>query len=140
MQPIVFFGYSFTIEDEISDEVIRELYDLNGMIREPFRIFSIIPTYDDVEQITLVLGFIPNGMRESYELSLILDEYIQDNPLLECLTLSKASGFYAGVEWCPELSDLESYSSESSESSESLSLSESSEVSYDDDLTSEEST
>jgi hypothetical protein len=134
--PTVFFGYSFVTDAGDSDEVIRELYDLNGMIREPFQIFSIIPSYDDVDHIKFVIGFIPHAIREAFELSLILDEYVDHNPLFECMILSKQSTFHAGFEWCPEasesISELESLDLSSETSDES-------ELSYDD-LTSEEST
>lgn len=134
----VFFGYSFVVEEGDSDQVIRELYDLNGMIREPFQIFSIVPSYDEMDKILFLIGFVPQGMREAFELSLILDEYIQDNPIFECMTVSKTSGFYAGVEWCPEDSESETTITTDLESLDLTS--DSSEVSYDDDLTSEEST
>ena len=132
----VFFGYSFVTEAGDSDEVIRELYDINGMIREPFQIFSIVPSYDDIDHIKFVIGFVPQNIREAFELSLILDGYVEDNPLFQSMTISKHSTFHAGFEWCPEasesLSELESLDLSSESTTES-------ELSYDD-LTSEEST
>jgi hypothetical protein len=127
--PFVFFGYEIQLPPDMDlCRSIPMMYDLNGMIRSPFEIKSILSTFyplmNEEEYARVVIGFIPEEIRDTIDLSNELAEFVQDNPLFDGLEIANVPLFHCGIEWCPEI-DLSETTSESDLESDSESTSES---------------
>jgi len=124
--PFVFFGYEIQITPEMDlRESIPMLYDLNGMIRSPFEIKCLLPSFSQVmneeEHARIVIGFCPDQIHDLIDQSNDLSSFIRDTPLLDGLEVAESPAFHCGIEWCP---DIESDSTSDS-IIDSISLSES---------------
>ena len=117
--PFVFFGYEISLSPEDRSETIAMMYDLNGMIRSPFEIRCILPTFyplmNEEEYARLVIGFIPESIDTIFDQSNELRSFLEDTPLFDECELSCDPAFHCGIEWIPE---VDSDSSDSSDSSD----------------------
>ena len=119
-QPFVFFGYEIQLPSDMRLRYsIPLLYDLNGMIDSPFEIKCILPTFypgmNEEEYARIVIGFCPEQIDDTMDLSRDLATFVNDTPLLEGFEVAHLPLFHCGIEWCPEIesesisdSDLES--------------------------------
>jgi len=113
--PFVFYGYKLEIEEDDSkvelNEYLRTLYDMNGMMKPPFRICNIVPfstSFTVEESNVVVIGFCPdNDLERTLELGRELEDYLIDNPVLYGLKVAEKAAFFCGVDHCPEESDDE---------------------------------
>jgi len=123
--PFVFFGYEIQLPSEMDlHDSIPILYDLNGMIRSPFEIKCLLPSFyplmNEEEYARVVIGFHPDSVHDLIDLSRDLSSFIQDTPLLDGLEVAEDPVFHCGIEWCPEIgSDLGSESESSTYDSSS---------------------
>jgi len=85
--PFVFFGYEIQLPSDNRSRTINMLYDLNVMIKEPFEITCILPTFypalDEEEYARVVIGFVPDQIDELIDLVNDLKSFIDDSVLLE---------------------------------------------------------
>ena len=82
----IVYGYTFD-----TDIDTQSLYDLNGMMQEPFRIFCL----DSGD----VIGFIPPvNLLEAHRLSQELAVYVIDNLILDGIEIDTVAAFYSGVD------------------------------------------
>ena len=117
--PFVFFGYEIQLPPEMSlRRSITMLYDLNVMIRSPFQMKCLLPTYyldmNEEEYARMVIGFCPEQLHDTLQLARDLETFVQESPLLEGLEVAHMPLFHCGMEWCPE----EESSSETDQSSD----------------------
>ena len=127
--PFVFFGYEIQLPSDNRSRTINMLYDLNVMIKEPFEITCILPTFypalDEEEYARVVIGFVPDQIDELIDLANDLKSFIDDSVLLEGLEIVADPLFHCGVEWYPEIGSDSGSETETESESESESGSES---------------
>ena len=123
--PIVFFGYEIALPAEMDLAVVLPmLYDMNAMIRSPFQIKGILPSFsEDMEEemkldmVRIIMGFVPSMPFHASPLR----EYVSQTAILNGMQVSESPAFFCGIEWCPSQdsdSDYE-YASEDASDSES---------------------
>ena len=106
--PFVFFGYEIQLPSDMEiTESITMLYDLNGMIRSPFEIRCILPTFyphmNEDEYARVVIGFVPEQIEDTIDLAADLKSFINDTPLLDGMEVAHSPLFHCGIEWKPEV-------------------------------------
>jgi hypothetical protein len=106
--PFVFFGYEIQLPSDIElSESIPMMYDLNGMIRSPFEIRCILPTFyplmNEEEYARVVIGFVPEQIEDTIDLAADLKSFIDDTSLLDGMEVSHYPLFHCGIEWKPEI-------------------------------------
>lgn len=106
--PFVFFGYEIQLPSDIElSESIPMMYDLNGMIRSPFEIRCILPTFyplmNEEEYARVVIGFVPEQIEDMIDLAADLKSFIDDTSLLDGMEVSHYPLFHCGIEWKPEI-------------------------------------
>jgi hypothetical protein len=106
--PFVFFGYEIQLPSDIElSESIPMMYDLNGMIRSPFEICCILPTFyplmNEEEYARVVIGFVPEQIEDTIDLAADLKSFIDDTSLLDGMEVSHYPLFHCGIEWKPEI-------------------------------------
>lgn len=117
--PFVFFGYELYPEMKLRS-FLPIMDGLNGI--SSFEIRCLLTTFGNGdEEPRILIGFVPGSTQETAEKAKELSAYVQDNPLLDGITVSAQSAFYCGIEWIAddELDESESESDESDESDES---------------------
>jgi hypothetical protein len=130
IKPVMFFGYLIKLPNHCNFiHYIDALYELNNIIKEPFRFVSLLPifhtnieynikTHEEYLEIAhVIFGFKPhNDIHTTLDLSKSLSEYIHQNPLLDGIHIINPMQFFCGIEWTPHLelsSDYESICSTS---------------------------
>ena len=116
--PFVFFGYEIQLppEMELCDS-IPMLYDLNGMIRSPFQIRCLLPSFyplmNEEEYARVIIGFCPEQLEDTIDHASELASFLSDTPLLDGFEVASAPLFHCGIEWCPEIGSESESESES---------------------------
>jgi len=110
--PFVFFGYEIQLPSDMElTESIPMLYDLNGMIRSPFEIRCILPTFyphmNEDEYARVVIGFVPEQIEDTIDLAADLKSFIDDTPLLDGMEVAHSPLFHCGIEWKPESDSMD---------------------------------
>lgn len=96
---ITVYGCELTVP---SDVPLYMVFDLNGIIEAPFRIYNIAAGIEEDEQdevdVKIILGYMPSSdLKEMMQYAEYLRSYVEDNPILEGFDVDFPT-FHAGVE------------------------------------------
>jgi len=127
---ITVYGYEVYIPGDVNvANYFNTMHDLNGMISEPFRVYSLIKSVCngwDEDNLTaddpfLIVGFEATELNECLVRWHELDNYLEDNPIFAGYTCEGTPKFHFGIEWLPPLDSDEDSSDEDSDEESVLS-------------------
>lgn len=115
-----FYGCNVSIPEEYNyQEFINILDGLNNILEEPFRFIEIFGSFymdislkeptilDSISNIIIGFDVTDIDLHNMHEVADALKEYIDDNPILEGIIISKNAQFYSGVDCFHATNDFE---------------------------------
>jgi hypothetical protein len=96
--PFTIYGYQIIVPEDDSLDFIHDIISINDTLIEPIQIYCITPS-PFMNEVQVILGFIPDDVsRIMFHLD-ALREFIMDNPMFDGIHLSEKPAFYAGFTW-----------------------------------------
>ena len=96
--PFTIYGYQIIVPGTDSLDFIRDMISINDTLIEPIQVYCITPS-PFMNEVQVILGFIPDDVsRIMFHLD-TLREFIMDNPMFDGIHMSEKPAFYAGFTW-----------------------------------------
>ena len=96
--PFTIYGYQIIVPGTDSLDFIRDMISINDTLIEPIQVYCITPS-PFMNEVQVILGFIPDDVsRIMFHLD-TLREFIMDNPMFDGIHMNEKPAFYAGFTW-----------------------------------------
>ena len=96
--PFTIYGYQIIVPGTDSLDFIRDMISINDTLIEPIQVYCITPS-PFMNEVQVILGFIPDDVSTIMFHLDTLREFIMDNPMFDGIHMNEKPAFYAGFTW-----------------------------------------